>query len=84
MPSRVTGGKLSPSVSRQRKPVEFLLTRCTVDSDNVDCVFSDMAAITVNRWQDLQQRIGTSANGGEPDDYNIPAVLRYQKRGDKK
>lgn len=45
---------------------------------------SDMAAITVNRWQDLQQRIGTSANGSEPDDYNIPAVLRYQKRGEKK
>lgn len=45
---------------------------------------SDMAAITVNRWQDLQQRIGTGASGGEPDDYNIPAVLRYQKRGDKR
>lgn len=35
--------------------------------------------ITVNRWQDLQKRIGAQANGGEPDDYNIPAVLRYQK-----
>lgn len=44
----------------------------------------DMATITVNRWQDLQQRIGTGASGGEPDDYNIPAVLRYQKHGEKK
>ena len=44
---------------------------------------ADMATITVNRWQDLQQRIGTEASGGEPDDYNIPAVLRYQKKGFK-
>ncbi len=43
---------------------------------------SDMATITVNRWQDLQQRIGSQSTGGESDDYNIPAVLRYQKRRD--
>ncbi|MCH3916419.1 MAG: cell division protein FtsZ [Spirochaetia bacterium] len=40
---------------------------------------SGVETITVNRWQDLQQRIGAQANGGEQDDYNIPAVLRYQK-----
>ena len=43
---------------------------------------SNMATITVNRWQDLQQRIGSQSTGEEPDDYNIPAVLRYQKRKD--
>ncbi len=43
---------------------------------------SNMATISVNRWQDLQQRIGSNDSNGENDDYNIPAVLRYQKRRD--
>lgn len=43
-----------------------------------------METITVNRWQDLQQRIGSQENDGDSDDYNIPAVLRYQKRRDSK
>lgn len=43
---------------------------------------ADMSTISVNRWQDLQQRIGSNDNDGGADDYNIPAVLRYQKRRD--
>lgn len=31
--------------------------------------------ITVNRWQDLQQQLGTH----QANDYNFPAVLRYQR-----
>lgn len=50
--------------------------------ENVEEDKSNMATITVNRWQDLQQRIGSQDNNGETDDYNIPAVLRYQKRRD--
>lgn len=50
--------------------------------ENIEEDKSNMATITVNRWQDLQQRIGSQDNNGETDDYNIPAVLRYQKRRD--
>ena len=35
--------------------------------------------ITVNRWQDLQQQLGSR---NQPNDYSFPAVLRYQ-RGDQ-
>ena len=40
---------------------------------------SDAEAITVNRWQDLQQQLGkhTSSN-----DYSIPAVMRYRQGSD--
>jgi cell division protein FtsZ len=32
--------------------------------------------ISVNRWQDLQQQLGSRQKS---DDYNFPAVLRYQR-----
>jgi len=32
--------------------------------------------ISVNRWQDLQQQLGSRQKS---DDYNLPAVLRYQR-----
>ena len=35
----------------------------------------DAEAITVNRWQDLQQQLGKRSQG---NDYSIPAVMRYQ------
>ena len=41
---------------------------------------SDPAAITVNRWQDLQQQLGKRAR--ESNDYSIPAVLRYSRNED--
>jgi cell division protein FtsZ len=72
----------SDSTSNQNNSIPAAVA--SAESENDGEPSSDMAAITVNRWQDLQQRIGTRANGSEPDDYNIPAVLRYQKRGDKK
>jgi cell division protein FtsZ len=36
-------------------------------------------AITVNRWQDLQQQLGKRAPS---NDYSVPAVLRYQRGED--
>ncbi len=42
----------------------------------------DPAAITVNRWQDLQQQLGKRAR--ESNDYSIPAVLRYSRSEDDK
>ncbi|MFA5447716.1 MAG: cell division protein FtsZ [Sphaerochaeta sp.] len=38
----------------------------------------DIAAIQVNRWQDLQKQLGKSANPASTD-YSIPAVLRYSR-----
>ena len=37
---------------------------------------SDAEAITVNRWQDLQQQLGK--RGVQANDYSIPAVMRYR------
>lgn len=42
----------------------------------------DPAAITVNRWQDLQQQLGKRAR--DSNDYSIPAVLRYSRSEDDK
>ncbi len=43
---------------------------------------ADASAITVNRWQDLQSQLGKrSAN---PNDYSIPAVLRYSRKENDK
>ncbi len=36
----------------------------------------DVAAIQVNRWQDLQKQLGKAVNPASTD-YSIPAVLRY-------
>ncbi len=36
---------------------------------------TDAEAITVNRWQDLQQQLGKRTNS---NDYSIPAVMRYR------
>ncbi len=36
---------------------------------------TDVEAITVNRWQDLQQQLGKRTNS---NDYSIPAVMRYR------
>lgn len=36
---------------------------------------TDADAITVNRWQDLQQQLGKRREG---NDYSIPAVMRYR------
>lgn len=41
---------------------------------------TDAESITVNRWQDLQQQLG-KRNAG--NDYNVPAVLRYQRGDDE-
>jgi cell division protein FtsZ len=38
----------------------------------------DVAAIQVNRWQDLQKQLGKTANPASTD-YSIPAVLRYAR-----
>ena len=43
---------------------------------------SDPASITVNRWQDLQQKLGKRSSGG--NDYSIPAVLRYSREDDER
>lgn len=37
---------------------------------------TDADAITVNRWQDLQQQLGKRSQG---NDYSIPAVMRYRQ-----
>jgi cell division protein FtsZ len=42
---------------------------------------SEPETIQVNRWQDLQKKIGKSSVGGG-NDYSIPAVLRYGQDGD--
>ncbi len=42
---------------------------------------SDPAAITVNRWQDLQQQLGKRS--AQQNDYSIPAVLRYARHDDQ-
>ncbi len=39
-----------------------------------------MDTIKINRWQDFQDKIGNSSGSSDSDDYDIPAVLRYQKR----
>lgn len=44
---------------------------------------ADPSAITVNRWQDLQQQLGKK-NNANSNDYNIPAVLRYSRHDDDK
>ena len=44
---------------------------------------ADPSAITVNRWQDLQQQLG-KRNQGNSNDYSIPAVLRYSRHDDDK
>ena len=41
---------------------------------------SDAESITVNRWQDLQQQLGK--RGVQPNDYSIPAVMRYRSGDD--
>ena len=41
---------------------------------------ADPAAITVNRWQDLQQQLGKRSQAS--NDYSIPAVLRYARHDD--
>ena len=41
---------------------------------------ADPAAITVNRWQDLQQQLGKRSQAS--NDYSIPAVLRYSRHDD--
>lgn len=41
---------------------------------------TDAEAITVNRWQDLQQQLGK--RGVQPNDYSIPAVMRYRQSED--
>ena len=41
---------------------------------------TDAEAITVNRWQDLQQQLGK--RGVQPNDYSIPAVMRYRQGDD--
>lgn len=41
---------------------------------------TDAEAITVNRWQDLQQQLGK--RGVQPNDYSIPAVMRYRQNDD--
>ena len=41
---------------------------------------SDAEAITVNRWQDLQQQLGK--RGVQANDYSIPAVMRYRSGDD--
>lgn len=41
---------------------------------------ADPAAITVNRWQDLQQQLGKRSQSS--NDYSIPAVLRYSRHDD--
>ena len=41
---------------------------------------ADPAAITVNRWQDLQQQLGKRTQAS--NDYSIPAVLRYSRHDD--
>ena len=38
----------------------------------------DVAAIQVNRWQDLQKQLGKAVNPASTD-YSIPAVLRYAR-----
>ena len=40
---------------------------------------TDAEAITVNRWQDLQQQLGKRSQG---NDYSIPAVMRYRQGED--
>jgi cell division protein FtsZ len=47
--------------------------RQPVDQENKEDV------ITVNRWQDLQQQLGSRS---QSNDFSFPAVLRYQ-RGEK-
>ncbi len=42
---------------------------------------ADPAAITVNRWQDLQQQLGR--RNSQQSDYSIPAVLRYARHDDQ-
>ena len=42
---------------------------------------SDPSAITVNRWQDLQQQLGK--RNAQQNDYSIPAVLRYARHDDE-
>ncbi len=37
---------------------------------------TDAEAITVNRWQDLQQQLGKRS---QSNDYSIPAVMRYRQ-----
>jgi cell division protein FtsZ len=74
------GDHLFSAQGDKAKKVEDTVSQEPEKGDNDDK--SNMATITVNRWQDLQQRIGTKSTGEEPDDYNIPAVLRYQKRRD--
>ena len=37
---------------------------------------TDADAITVNRWQDLQQQLGKRS---QSNDYSIPAVMRYRQ-----
>ena len=37
---------------------------------------NDAEAITVNRWQDLQQQLGKRS---QSNDYSIPAVMRYRQ-----
>lgn len=41
---------------------------------------SDAESITVNRWQDLQLQLGK--RGVQPNDYSIPAVMRYRSGDD--
>lgn len=52
------------------------------EKEKHDSLNADPSTITVNRWQDLQKQLGKRS--GNPNDYSIPAILRYSRDEDDK
>lgn len=65
----------SPTFPTQKQPS----AQPPVEEKKVTSQPTEAEAITVNRWQDLQQQLGKRTPS---NDYSVPAVLRYQRNDD--
>jgi len=77
----VATGFIRPStaVDNQLEMMEYRRLKSAATGQSPTPASSEEEVVTVNRWQDLQQQLGKQQ---QTNDYNFPAVLRYQQGED--
>jgi cell division protein FtsZ len=69
----------STAVDNQLEMMEYRRLKSAATGQSPSQPSSEEEVVTVNRWQDLQQQLGKQQ---QTNDYNFPAVLRYQQGED--